>query len=231
MAVSLQASVAHVMSKLLARRATSQEEIPVLMRVVEDTVRALTAPPPRAEIEPPAPAPEALLLARVQRVRRPRKAAPPAAPEPAVVAPQPRLVRRADVVTPQNAEPALAPRLSQSSRAIRGIVKWFDQRTRRGALRLPGLSEDAMVEASLLDDMGLTRLYKGQEIEASLSEDGSRVVRLGIPGGLWQVHPTGGVVRNRHHARPVVVEMKREALRRVAARVEAEQLLGPTRAR
>ena len=42
--------------------------------------------------------------------------------------------------------------------------------------------------------------------------------------------PVGGVVHSRH-AKTVVVELKREALRRVAARAEAELLLGPSRAR
>jgi cold shock CspA family protein len=115
------------------------------------------------------------------------------------------------------------------------VVKWFDQRTGRGALQLPGFSGDVPVEPSFLAEMGITRLYKGQEVEAVL--DGAqtgqttpRVLRLGLPGGTWSVTPTGGVVRSRR-AKPVVVELKREALRRVAARAEAELLLRPNRAR
>ncbi|HUB95458.1 MAG TPA: hypothetical protein VL993_06050, partial [Stellaceae bacterium] len=114
---------------------------------------------------------------------------------------------------------------------LRGVVRWFDQRTRRGALRLPGLSGDVPIETGLLDEMAIHRLYKGQEIEATLSEDlAPRVVRLAVPGGIAQQNTVGGMVRGRH-AKPVVVELKREALRRVAARAEAESLLGRGRNR
>jgi hypothetical protein len=232
MAVSIQASVAQMVAKLLARRATPQDEIPVLIRTVEGALQALTGarPPEPADVEAPVPAHEP----RAPRPRRPRAAAKIAEPPPPALLPppQPRLVRRAEVVPAAFQEDTPRLRPPQPSGALRGIVKWFDQRTRRGALRLPGCGDEVAVETGLLDDMGITRLYKGQEIEATLSDEPNpRVVRLAIPGGVWQVHPAGGVVRNRHHARPVVVEMKREALRRVAARVEAEHLLGPGRVR
>jgi hypothetical protein len=87
------------------------------------------------------------------------------------------------------------------------------------------------VEPALLDEMGITRLYKGQEVEAILTDgEAPRVMRLVLPGGSWSVNSTAGIVRGRQ-AKPVVVEMKREALRRVAARAEAEMLLGPGRTR
>jgi cold shock CspA family protein len=230
MSVSMQANIAHFVAKLLARRTTPQDEIPVLMRAVEEALIVLTAPaPPPALEETPETIAEPLPSPTVaRRIRAPRVVVP--APEPiALPAPvQPRLVRRADLVhAPAREEPHV-----QAPRALRGIVKWFDQRTRRGAVRLPGSADDIVIEPALLDDMGITRLYRGQEIEAAVSDDRApRILRLSVPGGVWSVHPTGGIVRNRHQARPVVVEMKREALRRVAARVEAEQLLGPSRAR
>ena len=145
--------------------------------------------------------------------------------------PAPRLVRRADVVVPQPVPDAAALFRPIPGGVLRGVVKWFDQRLRRGALRLPGHGDDVPVEPALLDEMGVSRLYKGQEIEATLSaEQTPRVIRLAIPGGVWEVHRTGGIVHNRH-AKPVVVELKREAMRRVAARAEAEIVLGPNRNR
>lgn len=233
MAVSLQASVAHVVAKVLARRATPQDEIPILMRTVEKALLALAA---RATGVADAPPPEA---AETQPARPPRErkarahalAEMPSEPTPAAEPLQPRLLRRAEVVQP-SAQPEATLVPPPRSAALRGLVKWYDQHTRRGALQLPGHGDDFAIEAPLLDEMGITRLYKGQEIEAVLSEDvPPRVIRLAVPGGIWQVHPLGGVVHNRLHARPVVVEMKREGLRRAAARVEAEHLLGPTRAR
>jgi hypothetical protein len=166
-------------------------------------------------------------------VRAPRAARPVQQEEPSiepVPPPQPRLVRRADVVAAPSSEVTVAVR-PISVGVVRGVVKWFDQRLRRGALRLPGCGGDVPVEPALLEEMGVSRLYKGQEIEATLSgEESPRVVRLTIPGGVWHVHRSGGVVHNRH-AKPVIVELKREAMRRAAARAEAEIVLGPSRAR
>jgi cold shock CspA family protein len=234
MTVSMQASVAHMVAKLLARRVTPQNEIPIVMRTVEAALMGLAAPPVVAAEEPPTFVEDKPPPVRAPRSRQPRLravAAEPPPPSQPAEPPQPRLVRRAEIIHAAPHEEPVLPAI-QHRGAVRGIVKWFDQRARRGALRLPGWSEEVAVDSALLDDMGITRLYKGQEIEAALSNDPTpRVVRLAIPGGVWQVHPSSGVVRNRNHARPVVVEMKRESLRRAAARVEAEQLLGPNRAR
>lgn len=234
----LRADVARVVAKLVARRATATQELPELLRVVESALVALAAPPVRDEARRPEVAGrDAAPVARRPR-RQPRDVAD--APQPqaqphdeaqqatAAPPPPPRLVRRAE------AGPAPAPESSAAPRpagVLRGVVKWFDQRTRRGALQLPGFGDDIALEPMLLDEMGLSRLYKGQEVVATLSGDPEpRLVRLALPGGVWQVHATGGVVHNRH-AKPVVVELKREALRRAAARAEAETILGPNRAR
>lgn len=236
MAVSMQADVAHMAAKLLARRATAVEQIPELLHTLETALQMVRSPRATEHRVDEASA----LALQPNRLRQPRIRRTAAAetvdqaPSLAAGPPQPRLVRRAEIAPASVAQVSAAPCFgpAQPPGALRGIVRWFDPRTRRGALQLPGFGEDLSIEAGLLEDMGISRLYKGQEIEATLSDDPRpRVVRLRIPGGVWQVHPTGGFVRNRHHARPVVVEMKREALRRVAARVEAEQLLGPSRGR
>ena len=225
MTVTLRADVAHVVAKLVARRATRMDEISMLMREVQTALERVMEPPPTIAPEP-APAPEAPRPVRVARVR----AVLDPVEMPSEPAPAPRLLRRADVVTPPAFEATALSRPISAS-ALRGVVKWFDQRLRRGALRLPGHSDDVPIEPALLDEMGVSRLYKGQEIEATLSaEQTPRVVRLAIPGGVWQVHRTAGIVHNRH-AKPVVVELKRETMRRAAARAEAEIVLGPSRAR
>ena len=226
MTVPLRADVAHVVAKLVARRATRMDELPELMQQVQSALRQL-ANPALPDVEEPVIAPAAAIerLPRAARpLRNPAPAEVPSEPPPA-----PRLLRRADVVA---AAPEINPvAQTRPTGAVRGVVKWFDQRLRRGALRLPGRGDDVPVEPSLLDEMGVSRLYKGQEIEATLSADDTpRVVKLAIPGEVWQVHRSARVVHNRH-AKPVVVELKREAMRRAAARAEAESVLGPTRAR
>jgi cold shock CspA family protein len=115
--------------------------------------------------------------------------------------------------------------------ALRGIVKWYDPRTRTGAVRLPGYSGDIAVGPDALERAGIPRLFKGQEIEASVSAAGGQVslVTLSLPGRPETDTAGGGPLGSaRRNARPVVIELKKDALRRVAARVEAEQLLGPT---
>ena len=234
MTIPSRANVAQVVAKLLARRSTRQDEIPELMRSVQSALASLEEPEEFERAEG-TPGEVEVTVAPVEPRRRQRRAAPTeeAAPaEPAANAPAaPRLIRRAEVVPPAAATSEPQALAAPAAVVLRGIVKWFDLRTRRGALRLPGLSGDVAVEPALLDAMAISRLYKGQEIEATMSAaDATRVERLSIPGGAWQVSAAGGVVRNRH-AKPVVVELKREALRRVAARAEAELVLGPGRSR
>ena len=80
---------------------------------------------------------------------------------------------------------------------------------------------------------GIARLFKGQEVDATIDNGNGRppqVQRIALPGSAV-ANPVGtGIVHGRR-AKPVLVELKREALRRAAARAEAEHLLGPTRSR
>lgn len=230
MSILSRASVAQVVAKLVARRKTGPDELP---RLVESVHLALATLGRTTEAEIVDEVPESAAPAR--RARRQRAVritvdAPAITATVPTVAPAPRLVRRAEIVAaPTTGEGGILQPLPGV--ALRGIVKWFDQRARRGALRLPGHSGDVAVEPALLDAMAISRLYKGQEVDATLSGEAvPRVVQLSLPNGGWNVNRSGGVVHNRH-AKPVVVELKREALRRVAARVEAELLLGPGRAR
>ncbi len=212
-----------MVAQLVSKRVTTIAEIPALIDSVHAALAALERP--RAPLHEAAAESAAASRAVPQRRRAPAAAPPPEAQIlPPRAPPQPRLLRRADVTGDAAPAPQMAPLPRPGT--LRGVVKWFDPRTRRGALRLPGCSDEILVEPALLDEMAIQRLYKGQEVEATLSEESApRVVRLALPGGAWQVAASGGVVHNRH-ARPVVVELKREALKRVAARAEAELVLG-----
>src|SRR5256885_2147895 len=79
---------------------------------------------------------------------------------------------------------------------------------------------------------GLTRLFKGQEIEAQIErvEGRVRISALRVPGGSATTPAVSGPIAAMGGRRPrmVMVEKKRDALKRVAARTEAEHLLGPT---
>jgi cold shock CspA family protein len=196
-------------------------------------------------VEIAAPDADALVPLTAKRRRgRPRKEILPFAPaaEPARAAPvlAPRLMRRAEVAASEGgwrsaADPAPAPvdrAVRAPKAALRGVVKWFDSRTKSGALRLPGYGDDVAVDADALDRAGIPRLFKGQEIEASIAEDEqgrARLITLSLPGRpetetLLPHSSARGSARR--HAKPVVIELKRDALRRIAARVEAEQILG-----
>jgi cold shock CspA family protein len=217
MSILTMTAAARLAAKLLAHRQTSQEEVGDLIRTVHGAVRRLVEAPepvaavmPRqtaAPLAPPAP----------RRARRPREA----------TAPAPKLVRRADVAV---VAPVVATTPTPVHGMVRGVVRWFDPKSGKGALRLPGLG-DVGFEARLLADSGITRLFKGQEIEATLADGGGlpQLQRLALPGAGASA-PRGGMVKSRH-AKPIVVELKREALRRAAARAEAEHVLGSTRTR
>jgi cold shock CspA family protein len=246
------AETARLIAKLLANRPTPQEDIPALIEGVHAAVAGLRRPTPArapaAAWSPEEPqyvdetqggasaAEPTAVEPQRQRRRSPRPRptpfeAPPAA-EPAAPPPAPKLLRRADVVQAAPSAPVGLDPLAVPRNTVRGIVKWFDARERKGALRLPGFGGDIAVDAQLLADSGIARLYKGQEIEATINgtPEAPRLVKLTLPGGIAPALRSGGVVRGRH-AKPVVVELKREGLRRVAARAEAEQVLGPNRAR
>lgn len=229
MTSSTMTAAARLAAKLLAHRQTSQDEVGDLIRNVHGALARLgdtpeSAAPPH-EIETPQEPPR-----RPRRQRSAATAEPAAAPvEPPAPPPAPKLVRRAEMAPAPAA--VVAPILSPLHGTVRGVVRWFDPKSGKGALRLPGLG-DVGFEARLLADSGIARLFKGQEIEATLAETGGvpQVQRLALPGAVSGTPLGGGVVKGRQ-ARPVVVEMKREALRRAAARAEAEHVLGTTRTR
>jgi hypothetical protein len=221
-------AAARLAAKVLAHRQTSDEEVGDLIRTVHGALRRLIeAPEPVAPVAPRVTSAASVPVPR--RARRPREAAPAPTPEaaPALPPPAPKLVRRADVAVAAPTVAAPAPVHGM----VRGVVRWFDPKSGKGALRLPGLG-DVGFEARLLADSGITRLFKGQEIEATLADGGGmpQLQRLALPGAGAASPRSGGMVKSRH-AKPIVVELKREALRRAAARAEAEQVLGSTRTR
>jgi cold shock CspA family protein len=143
----------------------------------------------------------------------------------------PQLMRRADVAPVAESSP-LEPRPQTGT--LRGVVRWFDLNTRQGTLRLPGFGDEVTIDGAALERAGISRLYKGQEIEATVADEGGsvRLVSLSLPGRVDA--PAHGLFRAgsaRRNAKPVIVEMKRDAMRRTAARIEAEQILGSGRDR
>lgn len=193
-------------------------------------------PPPVEAAEKPAP-----------RRGRPRRVA--VAPEPVeeapvieeapveIAPPQPRLLRRADAQASNEAqlhagETLSAPRAPEGT--LRGVVKWFDSRAGKGALRLTGISGDVILDPAALARAGVKRLYKDQEIEATVEESGGRVrlLSLSIPARSAGSEPTLNLMQGevtgtlRRQPRSVQVQVKRDGIRQSAARAEAEQVLG-----
>lgn len=229
---------ARVVAKLLASRRTSLTEIPDLIENVERALSTLDAPTTEAPAAETSAAPQAptptTATPRAKRIATPRPArepAPEAAEAPEAKPAQPVLLRRAAVVPVAPAAPP-PQSLVPSTGAVRGVVQWFDTRTNRGTLRLQGQSNDIPVDGEALTASGLTRLFKGQEIEATLdnSDETPKIALLRLLNLSPNSPVMGGMVRDRH-AKQVVVELKREALSRAAARAEAELLLPSRRAR
>jgi cold shock CspA family protein len=243
--MSEKTEAARVVAKLLSKRRTSINEIPELIENVERALQSLDSnvgksikkesatAEAKPAAEPRAKAASGLRKRHEARVTEPvaEKAAAPASVEPSEPKPvQPTLLRRAEVIHVAPVAPASTP--APMSGTVRGVVQWFDTRSARGTLRLQGVSSDLPIDGDILAASGLTRLFKGQEIEATL-EDGEETPKIsGLR--LLNLAPNspvmGGTVRDRH-AKQVVVELKREALSRAAARAEAELLLPSRRAR
>jgi len=228
--------IAHLIARILAARPTPSEEIPGLVASIRRTVATLRAVPAAAgprEIASAEPA-----AASAPRRRRRKFAAVPSMPEitrrpepEPVVQILPRLMRRAEVAPAP--EPVVFEVRPAKDGTLRGVVRWFDLQSRQGALRLPGFAEEVTIDGALLDRAGISRLYKGQEIEATVRGDTGSVqlVSLALPGraepAANSLFKTGTARRN---AKPVIVELKRDSMRRTAARIEAEHLLGNGRA-
>jgi cold shock CspA family protein len=226
---------ARLVAKLLAHRQTPQEEVAGVILSVHGALSRLHEPVAVAT-EPVAEAYEQPQAAPAPRRKRRQPVEIAAAEEaiPTVPPPAAKLVRRAEVMMTAAAAAAAPPAPAPAPQgAVRGVVKWFDPRAGKGALRLPGFSGDVLFEARILADSGIARLFKGQEIEATIDGASGRppqVQRIALPGSATTMPVGAGVVHSRR-AKPVLVELKREALRRAAARAEAEHLLGPGRSR
>jgi hypothetical protein len=228
-----------LVARLSAAHTIGAQELPALIENVVTLVRGILnpAPSPGPAVKViPAPAKRrrgrppgsGTKRAEPRRKRgRPRKAplyeAPSAAPVVPVV---PRLIRRSEAVSPSPSAPALE--LPPSS-VLRGVVRWFDPARRTGGVRLTGLPEDVAVEPEVFAAANITRLFKGQEIEAEIRRREGRVqvAALRVPGGGAATSSSGPIASTGgRRPRIVIVEKKLDALKRVAARSEAEHVLG-----
>jgi len=232
--------VARMVARLVGGQETAASEIPALVETVSAALAQILNPAPRfpaveaGEEEAPIP------RARQRRPRRegeaarkpgrPRKVEVPEPIEAPPPPPAPRLVRRAEAVvgTPAAEPPPLAP---PATNLVRGVVRWFDPARQTGGLRLTGVPDDVAVEPAVFIAAGVTRLFKGQEIEAQIDrgEGRVRVTTLRVPGGPVAAPTASGPIAAMGGRRPrvVIVEKKRDSMKRVAARTEAEHLLGP----
>jgi hypothetical protein len=231
--MSSTAHTARMIAKILANRATPREEIPDLIKQVHRTLSNIDRPRGRLEsTKDEAAIKIASAASPKRRDRKPREAASAVAMSSvetvAVVSSAPTLLRRAEIKEAIEIAPATAPSLDGIAR---GVVRWFDPQTRRGGLRLQGVGGDVAVEPQLLVQSNITRLFKGQEIEARLAgtPEAPQLLELKLRAAGVDAHASSGLVRARQQ-KPVVVELKREALKRHAARDAAEQLL-PNRSR
>lgn len=224
---------ARLVAKLLAHRQTPKEEVAGVIHSVHNALSRLREPiAVTTESVAETDEPQTTQAPRRKR-RQPVETAATEEATPATPPPAPKLVRRAEIMTAPAAPAPSAALAPAPQGTLRGVVKWFDPRAGKGALRLPGFSGDVLFEARLLADSGIARLFKGQEIEATIDGSNGRppqVQRITLPGGATTTPVGAGIVHSRR-AKPVLVELKREALRRAAARAEAEQLLGPGRSR
>jgi cold shock CspA family protein len=229
-------------SRILGARKTPPGELTAVIAAIASGLDALHQPPaepirPRVPVITRAPAPEPV-PAEVP-VRRPRArrvvhtpaAEPPVAETPVEPPPQPRLLRRAEVA-PAEPPPRL-PTAKPAGGAVKGVVKWFDSKAGKGALRLTGIAGDVALDPAMLQRSGIRRLYKDQEIEATIEQSGDRVklLSLVLPGrsSAASSSPLGALGRStRHQPRQVTVEVKRDGFRQKLARAEAEQILGTT---
>ena len=230
--------IAHFVASILAARQTPSEEIPYLISSVRDTIEALRGGVAQAALPQAQQAKVQAMVAEPRepqrRSRRPKEAVEPVVrvarrsePPPPRAPAVPQLMRRSEVAPA--AEPAVLEVQPVKGGTLRGIVRWFDLNTRQGTLRLPGFGDEVAIDAAALDRAGISRLYKGQEIEATVATDNDRVrlIELALPGraapGAHGIFKAGTARRN---AKPVVVELKRDAMRRTASRMEAEHILG-----
>lgn len=222
--------VARLVAKLVAGRPTDASEIPALVATVGAAMARILNPPPipvaiEHVVATPAPRPR---RQTGRKPGRPRKEVVPEIPEAPAPPPAPRLVRRAEAITTAPVPEILVMEVP-SDGTVRGVVRWFDPARQTGGLRLTGVPEDVPLDPQIFAATGVTRLFKGQEIEATLSRtDGRvRVTRLRIPGGPAAPTVSGPIAAsNGRRPRMVMVEKKRDSMRRVAARSEAEHLLG-----
>jgi cold shock CspA family protein len=239
--------------RILGARATPPAEIASVISAIADGIAAIRsgtaiAPPkvalPKAAVESAFVPPPAVLRlppapVRVKQMRQKRRvpvASPVlvvAEPEPEaeIVVPPPKLLRRAQMPTVESPPHMPVSPTRDGDRAVRGVVKWFDSKAAKGALRLTGIAGDVPLDSHILQSSSIRRLYKDQEIEATIEQSGDRVrlLDLKIPGrSAPTLSLSAGAVTGlvRRQPRQVTVEVKRDGNRQRQARAEAEQLLG-----
>lgn len=182
------------------------------------------------------PAPAAIVESPARRRRgRPPKVRQPEIEVAAVIqeaAPVSRLLRRAEVpVAPvPAADPFEKDRVSGRDMHVKGVVKWFDTRSNKGVLRLAGMAVDVPLDAAILLNSRVKRLFKDQEVDVvgDYEEGNFHPKSLSVPGQTQENLLTNGqlLTATGRQSRPVMVEVKRLHSRFQSARSEAEHAFG-----
>lgn len=224
------ALIAEMVARLVTTRPVAASEVPLLVASVAATVAQLLDPPSASLTgaqpgkKPNRPQPKQK-PAKTDRRSRTWPTATVETPMPAP--PAPRLVRRAEAVVAPPAE-IMPFRMPATPGRVRGIVRWFDPARQTGALRLPGSSEDVPIEPGVFEHSGIARLFKGQEIDAELDRGDAqvRIAAIALPGAASAGPSKTGMVTGGRRPRMVIVEKKRDGLKRAAVRSTAERMLG-----
>jgi len=231
---------AELIARLTAAQTIGALELPTLVESVVSLVRgilkpgAFVPPPLVVPVQPKRRGrpPGAKRTEPAKKRGRPRKTMayiePVAAPAEPMIPVVPRLIRRSEAVSPAPSIPAVAIEPPVSG-VLRGVVRWFDPARRIGGVRLTGVPGDVAIESEIFAAANITRLFKGQEIEAGVRRGHGRVqiTSLRVPGGGAATSSSGPIASmGGRRPRIVIVEKKLDALKRVAARSEAEHVLG-----
>lgn len=243
------ATTVHFITKILSAGGVSVADVASTIGRIDSTLKNLAAPE-SAVASAPAPL---LKLAeqpaeaapKRRRGRPPRQVAlqtaiddevleSAVAPEPPA---QPKLLRRAEAMGAEqdpfaNFSAKLQAREPTATDKLHGVVKWYDSRSGKGALRLAGISGDIALDAGVMAKAGIKRLYKDQEIEATIlrGKGQPQLVTLSLPGRETAAPALGGggeiVAMTRGHNRPVTVEIKSDTSKQRQNRARAERLFG-----
>jgi cold shock CspA family protein len=249
------ATTVHFITKILSAGGVSVSDVATTIGHIGNTLKTLSgAPEQRVAVAKALPVPAVVVPAAIEieaaAVEAPkrRRGRPPGSTARSVEAalefaeeavPEipaaPKLLRRAEAAHGEqdpfaNFTAKLQTRSPGADQAekLHGVVKWFDSRTGRGSLRLTGVSGDIALDAEMVAKSGIKRLYKDQEIEATIrrGKGQPQLLALTLPGreAMPASLLSGSETGSHRSSRPVLVEVKSDATWHRQTRASAERL-------